>query len=238
MTNFSKIGAILIGILLLSACSATVGKLEIRQTELPIGSLSPTFPSQDTLAVSPVALSETNVSPPNTPTASIGPTLSFPSRPTPFIVNSMAEFPGNLANGEAAPDFRAKLLGGGDFSLSDPRSNYLLVFPTVSGCGDCIFGLRQIEFGLEPFPDLDLQILVLSIYAGDNIYVWEYFQELIPHPNIQWGVVESASFVVDYEILTLGPILLIDPQGNLVFRSEYPLAAYQFEKMFELTIQN
>jgi hypothetical protein len=155
-------------------------------------------------------------------------------------VAGFADFPGNLAQGELASDFSAQLIDGSSFTLSQYGDRYLLLFPTVIGCGECIFGINSMALALEPYlelnPDESFQILVMDLYSGDEPLVWEYFAEAYPNPNIIWGVVASDQFAVDYEILTLGAIFLIDPHGNIVFRSEYSLAPYQFEKLFELII--
>lgn len=100
-----------------------------------------------------------------------------------------------------------------------------------------MFGLSQIDWALIPYPDIDLQVLVLSIYSADDPAIWEYYKGFVTSPNFQWGVVASESFVVDYEVLTLGPVILVDPDGNIVFRIDHPMPAWQFEKLFELLLQ-
>lgn len=160
--------------------------------------------------------------------------LRTPVPPTPFVATSFAEFPGNLATGEAAKDFTVNLLGGGQFSLSDQGENYLLVFPTIISCGDCVFGITQISIANEAFLDSGLKILILDLWIDDDVSNWDYFADLVNQPNFLWGVVTSESYAIDYNVLGLGTIFLIDPAQQIVFRSDHPLPAWQLEELFTL----
>ncbi|KAA3644016.1 MAG: hypothetical protein DWQ07_18040 [Chloroflexi bacterium] len=162
-----------------------------------------------------------------------GPALHPPYTPTPFVVANLDAFPGNVASGESAPDFTARLASG-TYVLSRDQQGYLLLFPTVVGCGECMFGIREIATVVEANPQIDLEVLVMDLYARDDPRIWDFIAERVTPENFLWGVVWSEQFTLDYEILSLGTILLIDPQGNLIFRSENPLAAFHYEKLFEL----
>jgi len=219
-----------IGVALIVACNSTTNP-----TSLPISDLPTVAPTKTPLSAS--TLLQPTLDPTKTP---IAPNFGPPDTPTPFVVASMADFPGNLAQGELAPDFSARLIDGSLFTFSEYGERYLLLFPTVVGCGECIFGINSMSLALEPFLELSpgesFQILVMDLYPGGDPLAWEYFAETYPHPNIIWGVVASDLFAVDYEILTLGSIFLINPQGIIIFRSEYSLAPYQFEKLFALIL--
>lgn len=161
--------------------------------------------------------------------------LNSPEPPTPFVVTSFADFPGNLAVGEQAKEFTASLLGGERFSLAEFRDDYLLVFPTVISCSACMFGINQIAIANETYIDSGLKVLLLDLWGDDDLKNWEYFAGLVDQPNFLWGVVTSESFIVDYNVLGLGTIFLINPAQQIVFRSDQPLAAWQFEELFALT---
>lgn len=100
-----------------------------------------------------------------------------------------------------------------------------------------MFGLGSINSGLALFPEINLQVLVLSINPMDDPSIWENYMDFVENPNFNWGVVSSNSFTFGYEIYTLGPIFLVDPDGIIVFRSNHPLPVWQFEILFELTTQ-
>lgn len=221
---------LLIVVTLIVACTSTANP-----TSLPISDLPTLAPSKPSLPASTL-LPPT----PDPTTTPVAPKFGPPDTPTPFVVASIADFPGNLAQGELAADFSARLIDGSLFTLSEYGDRYLLLFPTVVGCGECIFGINAIALALEPFLDIEtdgiFQVLVMDLYPGGDPSDWEYFAEAYPHPNIIWGVVASDLFAVDYEIFTLGSIFLVDPEGKIVFRSEYSLAPYQFEKLFALIL--
>ena len=224
------VNLIIAGVLIVG-CTST-----IKPTSFPISDLPTVGPTKSPLPAS------TLLPPTPEPTATpIAPKFGTPETATPFVVASFADFPGNLAQGEFAADFSAQLIDGSLFTLSEYGDSYLLLFPTVVGCGQCVFGINSMALALEPFlelnPDVSFQILVMDLYAGDDPLVWEYFAETYPYPNIIWGVVASDLFVVDYEILGFGTIFLIDPRGSIVFRSENSLPVYQFEKLFELILE-
>lgn len=220
-----------IGGALIVACNSTTNPASLPISDLPTVAATKNPPPASTLL-------QPRLDPTTMP---IAPKFGPPDTPTPFVVANIAVFPGNLAKGELAADFSARLIDGSLFTLSEYGDRYLLLFPTVVGCGECIFGINAIALALEPFPDIEtdgnFQVLVMDLYSGGDPLDWEYFAEAYPHPNILWGVVASDLFAVDYEILTLGSIFLIDPQGKIVFRSEYSLTPYQFEKLFELILE-
>ncbi|MCH7662548.1 MAG: hypothetical protein IH859_01595 [Chloroflexi bacterium] len=220
-----------IGAVFIVGCTSTTNHASLPISDLPtIGPTKTSLPASTQL---PPTLDPT--------TTPLSPNFGPPETATPFVVASFAEFPGNLAQGELAADFSARLIDGSLFTLSEYGDRYLLLFPTVVGCGECVFGIHAMALALEPFLEIEtdgnFQILVMDLYPGGDPLDWEYFTESYPHPNIIWGVVASDLFAVDYEILTLGSIFLINPQGNIVFRSEYALPPYQFEKLFELILE-
>lgn len=132
------------------------------------------------------------------------PLLGSSESPTPFIVTSFADLPGNEASGEIAKDFSADLVGGGKFSLLEQGEDYILVFPTVIGCSGCLFAINEIAIANEAYKDSGLKVLILDLWVDDEIDNWQYFADLVDQPNFLWGVVTSESFAADYNILGLG----------------------------------
>lgn len=125
-------------------------------------------------------------------------------------------------------------MDGSLFQLSEFEGEYLLVFPTVVGCGDCVFGINVISYVNEDHPLDNLDILIMDLYVDDDPSVWQYFAAEIDQANISWGVVDSETFLVDYEIDSLGPLLLIGPEGRIVFRSKHPISYFQLDALFGL----
>lgn len=145
-----------------------------------------------------------------------------------------AEMRDNLAGGEPAPDFDARAMGNSVFSLAAQRGSYVLVVPTAIGCGDCVFTMNQLAAAYPDYRDTNLKLVLLNMYPEDVPESWEVYAEAFPELGAIWGVVSSIDFVVDYDIRSLGTILLVDPAGKLVFRSNYPLIEDELRQLFEL----
>lgn len=156
--------------------------------------------------------------------------------PTAIIIASFADYPGNVANGEAAPNFTAKVMGG-TFTLSEQRGSFVLLFPTIVGCGDCLFTTEELSAAYPDYRGRGIKVVILNLYPGDTPESWGPFADYIGEPEFIWGIVESTDFVVDYNIATLGTILFIDPDGKLVFRSDYPVVVDGFRDLFDLATQ-
>ena len=186
----------------------------------------------------PVTLSPT-ASPTPQPTPEATLSLTEPlSPPQPDEVSlegitSFALLPDNIAQGEPAPDFSARLLGGEIFTLSENIGAYWLVLPTTIGCGECMFSLSMVTYA-QPIEDNKLNVLVVDIVESNQPEYWEAYFGLFEGLETQWSVVNSSDFVVDYDIFGLGTFLVIDPQGNLVYRSNSPPRVEYIERMFTL----
>jgi peroxiredoxin len=195
---------------------------------------TPTAPLP-TVALTPTALPPT-LEPTATPTAAptIGVLLPTAGANAPASVASFADLPGNLAKGEPAPDFTARMMGGGTFRLSQQRGSFVLLLPTAVGCGECLFTLREVATAYPDYRGRGVNVVILNLYADDTPETWEAFAEVFAEPEFMWGVVSSPDFVVAYDIQTLSTVLLLDRDGRLVFRSESQLQADGFRQLFDL----
>lgn len=162
------------------------------------------------------------------------PVEESPEPAAPAEIGVFAEMRDNLATGVAAPDFDARALGDWTFNLSAQRGSFVLVVPTAIGCGDCVFTMSQLAAAYPDYREKNLKLILLNLYPEDLPDSWESYAEAFPELGAIWGVVSSLGFVVDYDILSLGTILLVDPEGKLVFRSNFPLIEQELRQLFEL----
>ena len=217
-----------------SACTSEPDVAALPTTQPATASIAaPTSPA--TAANLPTPNREPSLSPTLAP-ATVAST-STPGPEVPILPASFADFPGNQATGELAPDFTARAMGGVVFTLSEQRGVPVLVLPTVIGCADCVFSLTEIAIAYQDFRDTEITVVVLNLYPDDTPGSWQNFVDLIGEPGFVWSVVSSTDFVIDYNITTLGTTLLIDANGRLVFRREYPLQADEFRRLFTLVTQ-
>ncbi len=148
-------------------------------------------------------------------------------------ITSFALVPGNRAAGEPAPDFTARLLGGGTFTLSKELGTYWLILPTALGCGECAYSLYLLG-NAQPENPASLNILVLDIYQPDLPEYWQSYAEAINKPNYRWAVVDTPTFMEDYDIYGLGTFLVVDPEGKLVFQTDSPPPLELLRHLFTL----
>jgi hypothetical protein len=186
------------------------------------------------------------------PTATLAPTVKIAPTSTPVVglqltplfvgpqisatVTSFTDIPGNLADGSEHVTFRAVLMDRGPVSAADWQGSYLLLIPSVAGCGECMVNLYELTQVYSDYKDANVQVAFLSIYPGDTPDVWRPLAENFPDLSIQWGTIDP-NFVVDYNVQGLGTVLMIDPQGRLVFRSNSPLQAVSYRQLLALTSQ-
>lgn len=149
-------------------------------------------------------------------------------------VSSLADLPGNVATREIAADFEAHLVGGDTFTLAEQKGTAVLIIPTALGCAECVTNLRNLADVYPDYRGRGLKVLVLDLVVGDAPDVWQRFADYLAEPDIIWSVAASPQFAVDYDILNLGTVLLVDASGNLVFRNENPLSADSFRQLLDL----
>jgi hypothetical protein len=216
---------LLILIMLLTACgSASKSSLA---TEEPVSTIAlPTQTEIENIIPTPLPTPQA--------TLSIITSSSPESNDVPIdAITSFAQLPGNQATGEPAPDFTARLLGGGTFVLSKERGKYWLVLPTTFGCGECAYSLYLLSQA-QPEDPVNLNILVLDIYQPDLPEYWQSYADAINQPYYHWAVVDTPTFMEDYDIYGLGTFLVIDPDGRLVFQSSPPPPPEYITELFTL----
>lgn len=146
-------------------------------------------------------------------------------------ITSFAQMPGNLAKGQPAPDFSARLLGGDTFVLSKEQGKYWLVIPTAIGCGECEYSLSLLRQA-QPRNPASLHVLVLDIYQPDLPTYWQSYADA--SPNYLYAVVDTPSFMEDYNLYGLGAFLVIDTDGRLVFQSDSAPSPEYITHLFKL----
>ena len=155
----------------------------------------------------------------------------------PFVgadLGPLAAMEDNLATGQTAADFDVRALGGSTFNLSAQRGSYVLLYPTVVGCGDCVFTLSQLAAAYPEAGAENLKVVIIDLFPEDVPEIWLEFVDLYSDLGFIWSVVNTTDFVIDYEIRSLGTVLVVDPQGKLVYRRNYPLVEDEFRQLFDL----
>lgn len=119
----------------------------------------------------------------------------------------------------SAPDFTARLLGGGEFRLSQQQGKPVLVLFTASWCFDCIPEVDKLARLQEQFGPRGLQQLVLSVDPGDTETDCAGLRQHTNGPNLQWGLDSGQKATLAYKVRATDTKVLVDGRGQVVYRS-------------------
>ncbi len=141
------------------------------------------------------------------------------------ILGALNYFLDNPSKGEKAPDFTTELVNGNNYSLSNSKDNYVILYFWGSWCSPCLRNAPKLvqlnekykskTFGLES--KLDIITIALE-KKGEKWrkvvdkfgFKWEY--QIVQYHNL----VLSSSIANNYGVFNIPSIFLIDPTGNIV----------------------
>ncbi len=125
----------------------------------------------------------------------------------------------SLASAGVAPDFTARLLGGGEFTLSQHRGKPVLVLFAASWCFDCIPEVDKLARLHEQFGPPGLEPLVLSVDPGDAEADFGALRLHTTGQNLLWGPDPAQKTTLAYKVRATDTKVLIDGRGQIAFRS-------------------
>ncbi len=123
------------------------------------------------------------------------------------------------ASRKAAPDFSARLLDGGSFTLSQERGRPVLVLFTASWCTTCIPEVNKMAQLQEEFGGRGLRQLVLSIDPGDTPADFDGLRRRTLGGRLIWGLDSDQRALRAYQIRATDTKVLVDPAGWIAFTS-------------------
>ena len=141
------------------------------------------------------------------------------------ILGALYYFFNNPSKGQKAFDFTTELVNGNNYSLSNSKGNYVILYFWGSWCGPCLRNAPKLvelsekykskTFGLES--NLDIITIALEKKGEkwkkvvDNFgFKWEY--QIVQYHNL----VLSSSIANKYGVFNIPSIFLIDPSGKIV----------------------
>src|SRR5713226_3145049 len=110
---------------------------------------------------------------------------------------SLPDIPGNVAKGQAAPDFTVRTMGGGKFALADHAGQPTMIMFSASWCSSCVYESRNLAEVYTQYKDRGLNVIVLDLQPGDTDAELQAFREQAGNPDYVWafddnGVVTQA----------------------------------------------
>ena len=139
-----------------------------------------------------------------------------------YIIYSFSK---NAKIGEKAPEFTTQLVNGENYSLSNSRGNYVLLYFWGSWCGPCIRNAPELVAISEnykfKFFDKDSKLEILSIALEKKEKKWK---SVVNKFGFNWElqvvhfhkIVLNSSIANKYGVLEIPSKFLIDPIGNIV----------------------
>lgn len=144
------------------------------------------------------------------------PTVSLATPPATVVVPSLG--PGE----RLAPDFTARLLGGGSFTLSQQRGQPVLILFTASWCAPCIPEVNKMAQLQERYGARGLRQLVLSVDPGDTEADFDGLRRRTSGGNLFWALDQGQQALRGYQIRAVDTKVLVDQRGRLIFTSIGP----------------
>lgn len=139
-----------------------------------------------------------------------------------YIIYSFSK---NAKIGEKAPEFTTQLVNGENYSLSNSRGNYVLLYFWGSWCGPCIRNAPELVAISEnykfKFFDKDSKLEILSVALEKKGKKWK---RVVNKFGFNWElqvvhfhkIVLNSSIANKYGVLEIPSKFLIDPDGNIV----------------------
>jgi peroxiredoxin len=139
-----------------------------------------------------------------------------------YIIYSFSE---NVKIGEKAPEFTTQLVNGENYSLSNSKGNYVLLYFWGSWCGPCIRNAPELvaisdNYSSKLF-DKDSKLEILSVALEKKGKKWK---KVVNKFGFNWElqVVQFHQLVLNspiankYGVFEIPSKFLIDPNGNIV----------------------
>ena len=139
-----------------------------------------------------------------------------------YLIFSFSE---NAKIGEKAPEFTTQLVNGENYSLSNSRGNYVLLYFWGSWCGPCIRNAPKLvtisEKYKSKFFDKNSKLEILSVALEKKEKKWK---RVVNKFGFNWElqvvqihkIVLNSSIANKYGVLEIPSKFLIDPDGNIV----------------------
>jgi len=135
---------------------------------------------------------------------------------------ALANIPGNIANGQPAPDFTVRTLGSGQFALANHTDQPTMILFMASWCYSCIYEAQNLAKVHAQYKERGLNIIALDVQEGDTDADLQTFREAAGNPDYVWAFDDNYAVAQAYNVRTLDTTVLIDQAGKIVYYDQRP----------------
>jgi len=123
---------------------------------------------------------------------------------------------GGVDVGHKAADFTVQGVNGSSFTLSDYLGKVVIIDFLATTCGPCQTQLDELDL-IEPLYE-DAVIVSIEI---DPSLPWNDFVDYANLKNVTWFMGHDSSIGQKYKVSYIPTIIIVDEEGNIVFRDLY-----------------
>jgi peroxiredoxin len=128
-----------------------------------------------------------------------------------------------------APDFTLALLSGPPFHLAAQRGHVVVLYFMATGCAGCEPGSTTLAETLTTAHIQGAEALAIDVNGFDRPADLEAFVQSLGIPAsapVHWGVDTTGAIANAYHVQALETTIVIDPQGQIAYRSDGALPAH------------
>ncbi|HRN51854.1 MAG TPA: TlpA disulfide reductase family protein [Anaerolineales bacterium] len=123
--------------------------------------------------------------------------------------------------GEAAPDFSLSTLEGETFTLSTHRGKPTIIFFMAYWCGTCVHEAQALTQLKHEYGDAII-IIAIDLDPSSTPESLSQFKRTAGNGDYIWGFDLDGVITNSWRVKTLDTTLILDSDGVVVYRDEYP----------------
>jgi len=138
--------------------------------------------------------------------------------------------------GDIASDFTVPTLDGGKFVLSEGRGKPTIVLFTAYWCSDCFPKAQKLGQLYQEYSGR-VNIIALDIDPTSTPKLLGQFKQAAGNGLFVWAFDSGSKVATTYRVTSTGTTIIIDSQGQIVHRGEFPTSYAALKGELEKLIQ-
>lgn len=123
--------------------------------------------------------------------------------------------------GDIAPDFTVSTISDNTFTLSNGQGKPTIMLFMAYWCGTCLGEARALTQLQQEYGD-QLNIMAIDVDPSSTPELLGQFKSAAGDGNYIWAIDTGQKVTTAYQVTTLDTTLILDAQGRVVYRDQYP----------------